>query len=65
MGAPLSRKGLELLIERVRELVGLDTEKQKEILKTAVINNWKNVYPKGEQPVESEELNNLRSIYQN
>ena len=65
MGAPLSRKGLELLIERVRELVGLDTEKQKEILKTAVINNWKNVYLKGEQPVESEELNNLRSIYQN
>lgn len=64
MGAPLSRKGLELLIERVRDLVGLNINKQKELLRTAVINNWKNVYPKGEQPEESEELNNLKNFYQ-
>ncbi len=64
-GTPISKRGLELLIERVRELGGLDIEKQIELLKVAVINNWKNVYPKGEQPVESEELNNLRNFYQN
>ena len=63
MGAPLTRKGLELLIERVRDIAGIDTDKQKELLRTAVINNWKNVYPKGEQPVESEELNQLKNFY--
>jgi hypothetical protein len=63
MGAPLTRKGLELLIERVRELAGLDTYKQQELLKTALINNWKNVYTKGEEPVENELLNELRDIY--
>ena len=44
MGEPLTVKGFELLIERVRELAGLDTERQAELLKTAIINNWKNVY---------------------
>lgn len=64
MGDPLTVKGLELLIERVRELAGLDIDRQKALLRTAVINNWKNVYPKGEQPVENEVLNNLKSFYE-
>lgn len=64
MGDPLTRKGLELLMERVRELAGLDLMKQKELLRTAVINNWKNVYPKGEQPIENEVLNNLKNFYE-
>ena len=63
MGAPLSRNGLELLIERVRDIAGLDIEKQKDILKTAVINNWKNVYAKGEEPRESEEAKKLKEFY--
>jgi hypothetical protein len=53
MGAPLTVKGLELLIERVREIAGLDIDKQKALLRTAVINNWKNVYPRGEEPAAS------------
>ena len=61
--APLGRNGLKYLIERVRELGGLDIEKQKNLLKVAIINNWKNVYPKGEEPVENEILNNLKSFY--
>ena len=48
MDAPLTRKGLMYLIENVREIAGLDIEKQKQLLRTAVINNWKNVYQKGE-----------------
>lgn len=64
MGTPLTRKGLELLIERVRELAGLDVGKQKELLRTAVINNWKNVYIKGEEPVENEVLDTLKSFYE-
>ena len=63
MDAPLTRKGLELLIERVRELAGLDIDKQKALLRTAVINNWKNVYQKGEEPsAQAEELKNFYSI---
>jgi len=60
---PLTVKGFELLIERVREIAGLDIAKQKELLKTALINNWKNVYPKGEAPVENEELDKLKNFY--
>ena len=63
MGDPLTRKGLELLIERVRELAGLDVGKQKELIRTAVINNWKNVYLKGEEPIVNEELDNLKNFY--
>lgn len=64
MGAPLGRKGLLLLIERVRELVGLDIEKQQELIKLALINGWKNVYlPQGEK-LESEALNELKKIYE-
>ena len=62
MGAPLSRRGLELLRERVRELVGLDIAKQKKLLKNALINNWKNVYLK-EEPEDSNELDELKKFY--
>ena len=63
MGDPLTVKGFELLVERVRELAGLDVDKQKELLKVAIINNWKNVYVKGEAPVENEEYDNLKNFY--
>lgn len=63
MNDPLTTKGLELLIERVRELAGLNIERQESLLKTAIINNWKNVYLKEEEPVENEVLNQLRGIY--
>ena len=61
MNAPLTRKGLEHLIERVRDLAGLDTYKQIELLRTAVINGWKNVYIKGEEPPTG--IDELRNFY--
>lgn len=64
MGQPLTVKGFELLIERVREIAGIDTDKQANLLKTALINNWKNVYPKEEEPSASAELNKLKEFYQ-
>jgi hypothetical protein len=64
MGDALTTKGLELLIERVRMLVGIDIERQKELLKNAIINNWKNVYIKGEEHQESDAINNLKSFYE-
>ncbi len=63
MNDVLTPKGLEYLIERVRELAGLDVEKQKNLLRTAVINNWKNVYPRGEEPNSNEDLEKLKNIY--
>lgn len=63
MGHPMTVKGFELLRERLRELVGLDITKQKQLLRTAIINNWKNVYPKGEEPVDNEDLNKLKNFY--
>jgi hypothetical protein len=61
--SPLTVKGFELLVERVRELAGLDVNKQIDLLRTAIINNWKNVYPKGEEPVENELLEELKKKY--
>ena len=63
MNDVLTTKGFELLIERVRELVGLDIAKQKQLLRTAIINNWKNVYPRGQEPIENEEINKLKQFY--
>lgn len=65
MNAPIGRNGLLLLIERVRELAGLDVEKQQELLKLALINGWKNVYlPQGEK-LETREINELKKFYEN
>lgn len=63
IGDPLTIKGFELLIERVRELAGLDIDRQKDLLRTALINNWKNVYAKGEAPIENDVLSELRNKY--
>lgn len=63
MGDPLTVRGLELLRERLRELVGLDITKQKQLLRTAVINNWKNVYLKGEEPSDNDDIDRLKSFY--
>lgn len=63
-GAPISRKGLVYLIERVRDIAGLDVERQRDLLRTAVINNWKNVYSKHEEPKDDELVNRLKSFYE-
>jgi hypothetical protein len=39
-------------------------DKQKELLKTALINNWKNVYSK-EERAASEDLQKLNDFYSN
>ena len=63
MGQPLTVKGFELLIERVREIAGIDIEKQCNLLKTALINNWKNVYAKNEEPTISADIEKLKQFY--
>lgn len=63
MDDPLTVKGFELLIERVREIAGLDIERQKSLVRTAVINNWKNVYAREEEPAVNPALESLRALY--
>ena len=50
MGAPLNELSLKKLIARAKRLSNNNTRIEKVLLETAVINNWKNVYP----PRESE-----------
>jgi hypothetical protein len=66
MNAPIGRNGLLLLIERVRELVGLDVEKQQELVKMALINGWKNVYlPVSQEMKDSgSAVDELRKFYE-
>lgn len=65
MGDPLTVKGLELLIERVKELAGYNIDKQKALLRTAVINNWKNVYSKEDAPQNDSAIDDLKKFYEN
>lgn len=50
MDAPLTPKGMRMLIDRCERLSEYRTSVQKAILETAIINNWRNVYaPKDEE----------------
>ena len=62
MGEPMTIKGFELLIERVREIAGIDIERQKSLVRNAVINNWKNVYmPQADE--EPDAIKRLKEFY--
>lgn len=50
MNAPLTETGLTKLIERAKRLSNGNGRIEKVLLETAIINNWKNIYP----PRESE-----------
>lgn len=62
MNDVLTTRGFELLIERVRELAGIGVDKQIALVRNAVINNWKNVYSKEEEPKDTK-LDELSAFY--
>ena len=43
--APMTDRALTMLIKRVNELEPTDINRQKRLLETALMNNWKSVYP--------------------
>lgn len=55
--SPMTIRALEMLIDKVNELEPNDYERKKALLKNAIINNWKSVYPlKDEkQPVQQKQ----------
>ena len=43
--SPMTDRALIMLINKVNELEPLDIDRQKQMLETAILNNWKSVYP--------------------
>lgn len=68
INAPLTERGLKMLIQRNERLSGLNIEMQKILLETAIINNWKNIYSPNESNApsyvkENKLLKELHDIY--
>ena len=62
--APISPRGLKMLIQRCERLSNLDIELQKALVEAAVINNWKSVYLPNEQDLKNNtSLANLKRFY--
>lgn len=63
INAPITRRGLSMLINRCARLANFDKKAEKSLLETAIINNWKNVYNPKEEEVNKEKLRELRDFY--
>lgn len=66
MKSPLTETGLDKLIERCQRLSNNNTKVQKVLLESAIINNWKNVYPPRETELEAvshETRNELKALF--
>ena len=65
MDAPITKRGLEMLINRNERLSNFDIELQKALLETAIINGYKNVYLPNEQEIQNNNsLAKLKRFYQ-
>ena len=65
MKAPLTPRGLEMLMTRCERLSNFDVNVQKALLETAIINNWRNVYAPKEEELRgrNSKLDELRKFY--
>jgi hypothetical protein len=66
LGAPITKRGLKMLIDRCERISNFNIRVQKLLLETAIINNWKNVYLPSETEVKGankEVLDELKSFY--
>lgn len=62
--APMTERGLKMLIQRCERLANMDLELQKALVETAIINSWKNVYLPNEQDIQNNNtLASLKRIY--
>ncbi|MGM9543607.1 MAG: hypothetical protein ACI3T9_01355, partial [Romboutsia timonensis] len=64
--APLTNRAFKMIVDRVERLAPMNIHKQKELLETAIINNWKNIYPINEKLKEAEEkakIDELKKFY--
>lgn len=66
INAPLSPRGLKMLITRCINLSHENTKIQKLLLENAIMNQWKNVYRPNEQEIEARlnaEINDMRTLF--
>jgi hypothetical protein len=66
MGAPITRQGLKVLIDRCEKLSDHNIRLQKLLLETALVNGWKNVFLPSEThktEAKQEALNELKEFY--
>lgn len=64
INAPMTERGLKMLIQRCERLAAMDVELQKALVEAAIINNWKNVYLPNEQDVQNNTtLASLKRFY--
>lgn len=59
--APMTNRALEMLINKVQSLEPLSVERQKQLLETAILNNWKSVYPLRDEPKTGQKSTPKRS----
>jgi hypothetical protein len=48
--SPMTDRALTMLIKKVNDLEPCDVSRQKRLLETAIMNNWKSVYPLRDEP---------------
>lgn len=66
MNAPLNETSLENLVARAKRLSKENVMVEKILIETAIINNWKNVYPPREQEISmlnAEMQNTMRNLF--
>lgn len=63
INAPMTNRGLEMLITRCERLSGLNAKRQKILLEAAIINGWKNIYHPKDDEVSQEAFRNLKDFY--
>lgn len=64
--APLSMRGLKMLLTRIEKLSNGNVGIQRLMLENAIMNKWKNVYKPKEQEIKAEQeaqTNELKSFY--
>ena len=72
MAAPISKRALSMLINRLARLSNFDNKLQREMLENAILNNWKSVYLpsdrdsdfSGTQYQKDELYNKMREFYE-
>jgi hypothetical protein len=55
--SPMTDRALKMLISKVQELEPDSIDRQKQLLETAIMNNWKSVYPLRDAPTKGEPNN--------
>lgn len=61
--SPMTDRALTMLINKVNELEPHSIERQKKLLETAIVNNWKSVYPLKDEPVEKHKSFNTEEFF--